>query len=94
MKYSAGKVGKGKSSAGTTGWNTRKGRTPPRVVDSLTDAFESQLILNPTTSESALRNQGKSKSGKAVSKCSCNYHCVTILDCNYRKHYFYSFISL
>ena len=67
LKYSAGKVGKGKSSAGTTGWNTRKGRTPPRVVDSLTDAFESQLILNPTTSESALRNQGKSKSGKAVS---------------------------
>ena len=58
LKYSAGKVGKGKSSAGTTGWNTRKGRTPPRVVDSLTDAFESQLILNPTTSESALRNQG------------------------------------
>ena len=37
---------------------------------------------------------GKSKSD-AVSKCSCNYHCALyILDCNYRKNYFYPFNPL
>ena len=29
-----------------------------------------------------------------MSKCSFNYHCVTIIDCNYRQNYFYSLIPL
>ena len=59
---SAGKVGNGNSQSGTTGWSNRKGRTPPRVADPLTDAME-KLILDPTCSETALRRQGGARNG-------------------------------
>ena len=62
---SASKMGSKKNGAGTTGWDTRKGRTPPRVVDQLTNAIE-QLILSPTNSAAALRGQGSSKHNQGV----------------------------
>jgi hypothetical protein len=62
---SASKIGSKKSGTGTTGWDTQKGRTPPRVIDHLTNAIE-QLILSPSKGESALRGQGTIKKSQGI----------------------------